>query len=148
MAATSLAKKSPLRIAQAASLSHWRKPSTPGSHICICVQNCWPQCPILPLYISVGRIERGLIEAEDKKEKEVGGVAIQHFANQAEKSCITEEPKSLQAKSFLLPWLVHSAAKGSRGAVFTEQRKKSEQVHLRPVHKSRLLFPQPNPCQS
>ena len=33
----------------------------------------------------------------------MGGVAIQGFANQAEKSCKVEEPKSLQAKSSLLP---------------------------------------------
>lgn len=54
------------------------------------------------VYLSKGNRKR-VDGNRRQKEKEVGGVAIQGFANQAEKSCEVEEPKSLQAKSSLLP---------------------------------------------
>lgn len=60
-----------------------------------------------PLYLSKGNCKR-VDRNRRQKEKEVGGVAIQGFANQAEKSCSVEEPKSLQAKSSLLPYAVQA----------------------------------------
>lgn len=62
------------------------------------------------LYISqLGELREKLVETGGQKEKEVGGVAIQCCANQAEKSCKGVGAKTSQSQVLPPPWPTRSS---------------------------------------
>lgn len=86
-------------------------PRTPKFNVFVCAQNFWLRSQVLPLFIP-GRgteRERELVETGGPKEKEVGGVAIQLCANQAERSCKGVRAKTSQSQVLPPPWPMDSS---------------------------------------
>lgn len=81
-----------------------KMPRIPGFYVRYCAQDFWLWSQVLPLYISARGTERKLVETGGQKEKEVGGVAIQCCANQAEKCCEGVRAKTPHSQVLPPPW--------------------------------------------